>query len=154
MRNFIFFLAGFLLVSCSGKIKVPPGIIQQKTMQKILWDVLRAQVLSAELARRDSSVNEASETRILTHKIFELYNTTPSAFDESYSWYTSHPEMMRLIFDSMNLQNQRQNELKMKQGYRPLKASPIKKQNPAADSNLIRKSILMRKASRVKEKSK
>ena len=114
MKAFIFFMGGFILFSCSGKNKVPAEIIQQKEMQDILWDVIRAQALSGEIARKDSSINEIAETKLLTQKVFEIHNITPSAFDLSYAWYTSHPEMMRIIFDSMNSQNQRQNDLKMK----------------------------------------
>ena len=114
MKNLFFFIICFILFSCSGKNEVPPGIIQQKEMQNILWDVIRAQALSGEMARRDSSINEIAETQLMTRKVFEIHNVTPSAFDLSYAWYTSHPEMMRIIFDSMNSQNQRQNDLKLK----------------------------------------
>jgi hypothetical protein len=114
MKNLFFFIICFILSSCSGKNKVPAEIIQQKEMQSILWDVIRAQTLSGEIARRDSSINEIAETKLLTQKVFEIHNITPSAFDLSYAWYTSHPEVMRIIFDSMNIQNQRQNDLKMK----------------------------------------
>ena len=114
MKNLIFFMVGFILFSCSGRNKIPAEIIQQKEMQNILWDVIRAQALSGEMARRDSSINEIAETQLLTRKVFEIHNITPSAFDLSYAWYTSHPEMMRIIFDSMNSQNQRQNDLKLK----------------------------------------
>ena len=114
MKNLFFFIICFILFSCSGKNKVPSGIIQQKEMQNILWDVIRAQALSGEMARRDSSINEIAETQLLTGKVFEIHNITPSAFDLSYAWYTSHPEMMRIIFDSMHSQNQRQNDLKLK----------------------------------------
>ena len=127
MKNFIFFMLGFILFSCSGKNKVPAEIIQQKEMQNILWDVIRAQAFSGEMARKDSTINEVAETKILTQKVFEIHNITSSAFDQSYAWYTSHPEMMRIIFDSMNIQNQRQNDLRMKGGYKPFKEDPRKK---------------------------
>ena len=121
MKNFIFFVTGFILFSCSGKNKVPAEIIQQKEMQNMLWDVIRAQALSAEMARKDSTLNEIAETKLLTRKVFEIHHITSLAFDQSYSWYTSHPEMMRIIFDSLSIQNQRQNDLRMKGGYKPFR---------------------------------
>lgn len=127
MKNFFFFIVCFILLSCSGKNKIPAAIIQQKEMQNILWDVIRAQALSAEMARKDSAIQEVSETKILTQKVFEIHHITPSAFDQSYLWYTSHPEVMRIIFDSMNIQNQRQNDLKTRERYKSFKANPIKK---------------------------
>ena len=127
MKAFIFFMGGFILFSCSGKNKVPAEIIQQKEMQDILWDVIRAQALSGEMTRKDSTLNEVAETKLLTQKVFEIHHITSSAFDRSYSWYTSHPEMMRIIFDSMNNQNQRQNNRRMKEGYKPFKKDFKKK---------------------------
>jgi hypothetical protein len=129
MKNFIFCMAGFILFSCSGKNKVPAEIIQQKEMQNILWDVIRAQALAAEMARKDSTINEVAETKILTQEVFEIHHITSSAFDQSYSWYTDHPEMMRIIFDSMNIENQRQNDFRMKRGYKPLREDLIKNKN-------------------------
>lgn len=118
MKNFFFLLTGFFLFSCSGKNTVPPEIIRPKEMQDILWDVLRAQALAVEMAHKDSIIKEVAETKILTQKVFEIHHITSSDFDRSYSWYTGHPEMMRIIFDSINIQNQRQNELRMKDIYK------------------------------------
>jgi hypothetical protein len=127
MKNFFFFITCFVLFSCSGKNKVPADIIQQKEMQKILWDVITAQTLSAEMARKDSAMNEIAETRILTQKVFEIHHITSSQFDESYSWYTSHPELMRIMFDSLGAQNQRQHNLQMKQVYKPFRKDSLNK---------------------------
>jgi uncharacterized phosphosugar-binding protein len=128
MKNFFFFIVGFILLSCSGRNKVPAEIIQQKEMQHILWDVIRAQAYSQEMTRKDSTINEVAETKLLTRKVFEIHHITSSAFDQSYLWYTSHPEMMRIIFDSMNIQNQRQTEMKLKDRYkRPFNKNSLKK---------------------------
>jgi hypothetical protein len=124
MKFFFFFMTGIILFSCSGKNKVPAGIIRQKEMQSILWDVINAQVLSEEMARKDSTVNEIAETKILTQKVFEIHKITSSAFDQSYLWYTSHPEIMRGLFDSMSIRNQRPNDMKTK-GYKPFRKDPI-----------------------------
>ena len=127
MKTFILFITGFILISCSRKNKVPEAIIQQKEMQKIIWDMLRAQALSGELARRDSTINEVAETKILTRKVFEIHNITSTAFDSSYSWYTNHPEMLRTIFDSMNIQNQRHHDLRLRGAHKPFYRDSIKK---------------------------
>ena len=127
MKNFIFFILGFILFSCSGKNKVPSQIIQKKEMQNILWDVIRAQALADEMVHKDSIINQVAETKILMQKVFEIHNITSSAFEQSYAWYTNHPEMMLTIFDSMNVQNQRQSELRMKSKYNSFRKGPLKK---------------------------
>ena len=116
-----------MLVSCLEKNKVPSEIIQPKKMQNVLWDVIRAQTLSVEIARKASMVNEVTETKALTQKVFEIHNITSKDFDRSYAWYTKHPDMMRNIFDSLNIQNQRENELKLKERKKPFKEDSIKK---------------------------
>ncbi len=127
MKTVFFLIACFSLISCSNKNDIPEGIIQPKKMQGILWDVIRAQELSAEVARKDSTVDELTETKLLSQKVYDIHNITSSDFDKSYSWYTAHPEMMRIIFDSINAQNERQEDFRRKEGYKPFKPNSIKK---------------------------
>ena len=119
-----------LLWSCSGKNKIPPEIIQPNEMQNILWDLMRAQALSTEIARKDSVINEVTETKALTKKVFEIHNITSTAFTLSYNWYTNHPDVMRIVFDSLNAQNQRETQQEMKQKNHPLRLDTSKKLNP------------------------
>ncbi|MEO8412326.1 MAG: DUF4296 domain-containing protein [Ginsengibacter sp.] len=127
MKRTFFIIMCCLLVSCSGKNKVPAEIIQPKEMQSILWDVIRAQALSTEIARKDSTTNEVTETKALNKKIYGIHKITPATFDKSYAWYTNHPDMMRLIFDSLNVQKQKDNELFMREKNTPKKIDSIKR---------------------------
>ena len=125
MKTPLFLISCFLLIACSGKNNVPKEIIQPEKMENILWDVIRAQQLSGEIARRDSAINVVAETKMLVQKVFKIHNITSSAFDQSYQWYTSHPEMMRTVFDSLNAQNQRESDLRSK-NEKPFKGHLIK----------------------------
>ena len=82
MKNIFFLIIFSLFVSCLEKNKVPSEIIQPKEMQNILWDVMRAQTLSSEIARKDSTVNEIAETKVLTQKVFEIHNIKSSDFNK------------------------------------------------------------------------
>ena len=130
MKNILLLIIFSFLWSCSGKNKVPAEIIQPDKMQNILWDVMRAQALSTEIARKDSSINEIAETKVLTQKVFEIHNITSTSFTRSYSWYTNHPDIMRIVFDSLNAQNQRETQLEMKERNHPLKLDTSKKLKP------------------------
>ncbi len=130
MKNIFFLIVLSLFISCLGKNKVPSEIIKQDEMKKILWDVIRAQALSTAIARKDSTVNEVAETKIKKKKVFEIHKITSTAFNQSYTWYTNHPDMMRTIFDSLNAQNQRESQLDMKEENHPLKLNPLRKLNP------------------------
>jgi hypothetical protein len=130
MKNILTLIIFTMLWSCSGKNKIPSEIIQPNEMQNILWDVMRAQALSTEIARRDSTLNEVTETKVLTQKVFEIHNISSTAFTLSYNWYTNHPDVMRIVFDSLNAQNQRETQLEIKEKHHPLKLDTSKKLNP------------------------
>jgi hypothetical protein len=110
-----------ITISCVDRNKIPPGIIQPIQMQKILWDVLQAQALSAEISKKDSAVNEVAETKLLTQKVFEIYRIKSDDFQRSYNWYTSHPDIMLEVIDSLNNKEQRENLLKLKKRILPIK---------------------------------
>jgi Domain of unknown function (DUF4296) len=120
MKTFIFFFLTFLLFSCADKNKVPHEIIGPKKMQAVLWDVVRAQILSLEMAHRDTSLNEIAETKALTKKVFDIHKITAADFDQSYDWYARHPELMKNLFDSLSVQKQRENDLELKTKRKPI----------------------------------
>ncbi|MGH2649349.1 MAG: DUF4296 domain-containing protein [Ginsengibacter sp.] len=109
------------LFSCSEKNKIPVGIIQQKEMGNILWDVVRAQALAEEITKRDSTIDKPAETKMLTQKVFEIHKIKSSDFDQSYAWYTNHPELMQSIFDSLNVQKRKDDNQLMKEKFEKFK---------------------------------
>jgi hypothetical protein len=139
MKNIFFLIIFCLFVSCIGKNKVPSEIIQPGEMQKILWDVIRAQELSTEIARKDSTVNEIAETKVLTQKVFEIYKITSTEFNQSYIWYTNHPDIIRIVFDSLNAQKQRETQLQRKEKAPVLKLNPLKKLKSSKKVDSLRK---------------
>jgi hypothetical protein len=82
-------------------------MIQPEEMKSILWDVVNAQVWAGEIARKDSTVTAAAETKILSRKVFEIHRTDSAHFNNSYQWYVKHPAVLKLIFDSLYAQKQR-----------------------------------------------
>ena len=113
MNRFFYCIFLIILFSCSSQNKAPSGIIQPKEMKNIMWDVMRAQALAVEITRKDSSLNDTAETKALVQKVFEIHKIKFVDFDKSYNWYIKHPEAMKVIFDSLYTQKQR-NELKPK----------------------------------------
>ncbi len=101
--------------------RIPSEIIGQKEMQSVLWDVIRAQILSLEVARKDSSINEIAHTKELTKRVFEIHKITAADFEKSYSWYTNHPDLMRIIFDSMSVRKQKENDSQMERRAKAIK---------------------------------
>jgi predicted neuraminidase len=89
-------------------------VIQPKEMQSILWDVMRAETLASEMARKDSSVDVAIETKSLSQKVFNIHKTDSARFNKSYNWYVKHPDLLKIIFDSLYSQKERENNLHLR----------------------------------------
>jgi hypothetical protein len=124
MKPFICFIFSAIIISCNSGNKTPSNIIQPEEMQSILWDVMRAQTLANEIAVKDSSVNAAVETKYLSQKIFQIHKIDSSDFNKSYNWYVKHPDALKLIFDSLYAQKERENSLRLKKknGPHPLES--------------------------------
>ena len=107
---------------CACKETIPSGIIKPQKMQEILWDVLRVDAFSHELVKKDSAKVLADEQAKLTKKIFLIHNISEEQFQKSYSYYTQHPDKMKMILDSLNAQQIRKSTIEVS-----LKRNQIKK---------------------------
>lgn len=114
MKKLFICLFTVFIFSCNSADKVPANIIKPKEMKSILWDVIRAQTLAQETSLKDSTLDVAVETKILSQKVFEIHKTDSTQFAQSYNWYVRHPESLKLIFDSLYAQKQRKNELELR----------------------------------------
>ncbi|MEO5909007.1 MAG: DUF4296 domain-containing protein [Ginsengibacter sp.] len=119
MKPFIFFFFFVVFFSCNSGNETPSTIIQPKEMQSILWDVMRAQALANEMVLKDSSVNAAVQIKSLSKKIFQIHKTDSSNFNNSYNWYVQNPDALKLIFDSLYVQKERENTLRLKEKHGP-----------------------------------
>ncbi|MBS1621341.1 MAG: DUF4296 domain-containing protein [Bacteroidetes bacterium] len=103
MKSFLRFLIfTALLFSCSENEKIPNGIIPEKKMAGILWDLFRAdEFLGAYVWRTDSTLNQNDESIRYYKEIFQLHQTSKEAFLKSFSYYKEHSNLMRSLLDSL-----------------------------------------------------
>ena len=118
-------IISFLFFFYSCKETIPSGVIKPAKMQEVLWDVLRAEALSQEIVKADSSRSVAAENIRLTQKIFLLHNITQQQFEKSYSYYTAHPDIMRTILDSITGQQSRKLYAPADTAKKELNTSPV-----------------------------
>jgi hypothetical protein len=92
-----------LMVGCSGRDKIPSGIIPRDKMEKILWDMMEADQYASIYLVKDSSAraNEKMETLKLYKTVFQLNKVSRDEFRESYQFYLGRPDLTRSIFDSL-----------------------------------------------------
>src|SRR5665213_1775134 len=102
-------LTCIFLGACYSSDNLPANIIKPTEMKNILWDVMSAQTLASELSMKDSLVNQAAETKELSHRVFIIHHTDSASFNKSYNWYVKHPDILKRIFDSLYAQKEREN---------------------------------------------
>jgi len=110
IKRLFFIIIPLILGSCFSVQKRPADIIKPEKMKDILWDVMRAQTLAQQTSLKDSSISMPVEINLLSKKIFKIHKVDSSHFVESYNWYVKHPEALKVIFDSLYNQKQRESE--------------------------------------------
>ena len=122
LLNIAFFLLLFTCHSCNEK-KQEGNIVSKEKMQAVLWDILQAEAFTANFIKKDSTKNEAAENAALQKKIFELHKISRQDFTKSYDYYSSQPEQMRSMLDSMSAKAERERNKVMKERYEGMKTA-------------------------------
>ena len=98
MRNLIYILIfSTLLFACNGKSKV----IAIPKMKFIMWDIVNADEWMKLAVAKDSSITIKKENIALYNKIFTLHKITKDEFYNSYNYYETHPNEMKILLDSI-----------------------------------------------------
>ena len=92
-----------IIAGCKNKNRIPAGIITQKKMQAILWDMMRAdQFLGDFVLNKDSSLDKRIESIKLYEQVFSIYHISKEQFGKSFSFYKTHPALFKVIMDSLS----------------------------------------------------
>ena len=83
------------------------SIIPQKKMQAVMWDLMKADALSQQLILKDSLKKLRQESKKLTDRVFLIHDVTEDQFKKSYQYYSEHPDILKIIVDSINAQESR-----------------------------------------------
>lgn len=123
MRSIVF-VCIVLLFSCNSHNKVPSDIIQPKEMQSVMWDMIRADNLAEERARRDSFLNLNHENLELINEVFAIHKIKRSEFEKSLQFYQNNPDMLRAMLDSIKMQQSRKKKdtVEFKKRFKPANA--------------------------------
>lgn len=116
----VFFLLMFVCTSCNDKQR-EGKVLSQEKMQTVFWDILQADVFTANFIAKDSSRKDTAENAALQKKIFELHKISREDFTASYDYYSSQPELMKAMLDSMSAKAERDRNKMMKDRYDGMK---------------------------------
>jgi ribosomal protein S8 len=120
----IFFL--LFIISCGQKQDIPPGILPQSKMQAVLWDMLRADEFVLNFERNDSSRTVKDKSTLLYEKIFTIHQITKSQFEKSVTFYSQHPDLFKVVLDSM----EKQKTAIITESYRPRLSDSFRLKKP------------------------
>jgi len=109
MRQFVLFLSLLFVLSCSDQNSVPKDIIAKDKMGKILWDLVQADQYSTQYLVKDSAkINVKQETMKLYEEVFRIHHITKDEFQKSFAFYLAHPDITKVMFDSISANANRQ----------------------------------------------
>jgi len=98
-----------ILAGCSSDSDVPKGIIGKDDMGKILWDLMQADQFSLQYMIKDSAkINVKKETIKLYQEVFQVHHVSKDEFQKSFQFYIAHPEITKVMFDSLSARANRQ----------------------------------------------
>ncbi len=122
----------FFTIGCKSKNDIPNNVLPPPKMQLILWDMMRAdQFLSDYVLNKDSSLKKIPESLKYYQQIFAIHKVTKEEFQHSFSFYQSHPVLLKALMDSIS----KPVDAAPKQLAKPDTASPI----PGQDTSKIKK---------------
>ena len=94
----------FLLISIIFSCKndaVPKDVLAERKMEKVLWDILRADEMVGYQFELDSTIDRKNKSIQLYQQIFTLHKTTPEEFKRSFNYYQTHPSKLKIVLDSL-----------------------------------------------------
>lgn len=104
------------IVSCSGN-EGKGTLLSTAKMQDVMWDMLLADAFTEKYLKTDSSKKELKQNAALQQKIFELHKISREDFYKSYRYYNNHPDIMRIILDSINIKAEQERSGLMMERY-------------------------------------
>lgn len=96
------------LVGCNSDDQVPANVIPVKRMQTIMWQLMQSDEYVNMLVTKDSTKKSSAERAKRYEEIFALNQVSQDEFKKSYQYYLQHPEITKLMFDSITAIAQRQ----------------------------------------------
>jgi hypothetical protein len=103
-----------LMVSCASDDDVPRDVIPVEQMKFIVYDVLRAQEVAMLTSAKDSTKTKIKAAELM-QQVFAIYKISKDDFYKSFKFYQSHPDNIKILFDSVsNYANRKRQDLYMK----------------------------------------
>ena len=108
MRKSLFVLILSILFSCRNDEEIPAGVLSKEKMEDLMLDLARADQYVSGFKPTDSTHDQKAETIKVYQEVFLLHRTTKQDFEKSLAYYQARPEILKVMFDTLNARQQRQ----------------------------------------------
>jgi hypothetical protein len=73
-------------------------------MEKVVYDLIKADEYINSFPASDTTVDLKTRRIQLYEQVFAIHKTSREEFYKSYKYYEKHPNIYKVLFDSMQLQ--------------------------------------------------
>ena len=101
MKQLSFLIVCIICFGCGDGNKAPSNLLAKEKMQLVMWDLLEANSFTQRYMKMDTLKNPAIENLHMQQQIFQLHKVNKDDFYRSYDYYSSHPDEMRILLDSI-----------------------------------------------------
>lgn len=118
MKITVYICLIFIFIGCS-KSPVPKDILAVDKMQKVVYELMQVDEYLNSSVTEDTAVGIKMKRSIYYDQVFKSNSTNRKEFYTSYKYYQQHPDMQKILFDSLSAKTGRRKVL-------PVKIPPIK----------------------------
>jgi len=107
MRILMLCVILFCFSACGQKNNRHTGIIPREKMEMLMWDLTVADEYATTKSEKDTTIKQKDERLKLYGEIFQLHQTNQQQVRESLRYYMGHPEIFKVMNDSISARAQR-----------------------------------------------
>lgn len=93
-------LVGIMMQSCGGT-NIPSDVLPPEKFSRVMWDMMRADEMTAEARAADTGVNIETYAEKLYLQVFAIHQTNKEEFKRSFNFYQGRPDLSKIIFDTL-----------------------------------------------------
>jgi hypothetical protein len=107
----------FQLSGCRGKDDIPADLLTPSKMRNVMWEIFQADYYSEQFVRKDSLRDAVLENAGMQDRIFRRHGVSRKQYEDSYRFYSGHPDLMKALMDSITASGEHQRNLLMQKRY-------------------------------------
>jgi len=106
MRKYLLLLVIIFALACNSKTDTPAKLLSRDKMEDVLWDLMRADLfINNYMVIKDTALDKKKQGIELYSQILKLHKVSQEQFRESFLYYRSQPEELKVLMDSLSHHN-------------------------------------------------